>query len=622
MRAVLRETFLKAWSVTDGRLKPDAGMPLTFYEADGTTPLTTPIYANKTGSTVATRATDSTGGFTGYSDIGKPVVAVLEGVPIMSGFVRYGDGYVNPMDFGATGDGTTNDYASFALAVAYAISTNRRLWVPEGTFNFLSTLVIPSLLWMAGDGPGTIFRHGDNSPNPVLQIAGGAVRNILENFRVDGNYAANHDAITGFTSDEVFFGGSYGTYRDIEIFNNNGTGADVSGSYNHYSNIRAIGPNVAIASYASSATQNMGGLYGLQCSGTSTSVGNYWENLYATAYRSAGVYIGGQYCRAVGPKVDNCHRQYFPDSPPTGGGQFAVSSPTGGTQQLEIIGLQVGPAAVGSPSTAGAEIGAGTFVTLVDPQIIGQTNHGITAVNVSELHIIGGVVNGVGNGLVMDSVAGGVVQGLQTQSCGVGVVITGTTDYVDFRGVGFSANTTNFSDTTSPQSTHNTGGGWRMRNGTLPTLPNELVTYGQIVFPATENPSSNANTLDDYEESTWVPTLASATTTTYTTQTGNYIKIGRQVTVWCTLVINSRGNGSQSTIAGLPFQADLTASGVVGYWASANTTFTTLTATVNTGTSTVTLSGATVATADLASPINVFKDGTTVQFTVTYRTAS
>lgn len=472
MRAVLRETFLARWSTTDVRLKPDASVALTFYEADGTTPLTTPIYANKTGSTLATRTTDANGGFIGYSDIGKPVVIVIDDLPVMSGFVRYGDSYVNPMDFGATGDGTTNDYPAFALAVAYAISTSRRLWVPEGTYNFLSTLVIPSLLWMAGDGPGTIFRHGDVSANPVLQIAGGAVRNVLENFRVDGNYAANHDAVTGFTSDEVFLGGSYGTYRDIEIFNNNGVGADVSGSYNHYSNIRAIGPNVAIASYASTATQNMGGLYGLQCSGASTSVGNYWEDLSATGYRSAGVYIGGQYCRGVGIRVDNCHRQYFPDSPPRGGGQFAISTPSGGTQQFEIIGLQVGPAAVGSPATNGAELGAGTFITLVEPQIIGQTNHGISVVNVSELKVIGGVVNGVGDGLVLDSVSGGSVQGLQTQSCGVGLVLAGTTDYVDFRGVGFSANTSNWSNTSS--GTHNTGGNWRVRSGVRPDLPNEV----------------------------------------------------------------------------------------------------------------------------------------------------
>ena len=34
-----------------------------------------------------------------------------------------------------------------------------------------------------------------------------------------------------------------------------------------------------------------------------------------------------------------------------------------------------------------------------------------------------------------------------------------------------------------------------------------IETNGQIVFPATPNPSSNANTLDEYEEGSWTPVL-------------------------------------------------------------------------------------------------------------------
>jgi len=62
---------------------------------------------------------------------------------------------------------------------------------------------------------------------------------------------------------------------------------------------------------------------------------------------------------------------------------------------------------------------------------------------------------------------------------------------------------------------------------------------GQIKFPATQNPSADANTLDDYEEGTFTPTAfgaGSAGTTTYTTQAGTYTKIGRQVTL--TFAIN------------------------------------------------------------------------------------
>ena len=79
------------------------------------------------------------------------------------------------------------------------------------------------------------------------------------------------------------------------------------------------------------------------------------------------------------------------------------------------------------------------------------------------------------------------------------------------------------------------------------------VTGGQIKFPATQVPSADVNTLDDYEEGTWTPSVGG--TATYTIQTGTYTKIGRQVTIRGTLQINVIGTGSQTTISGLPFAA-------------------------------------------------------------------
>ena len=55
-----------------------------------------------------------------------------------------------------------------------------------------------------------------------------------------------------------------------------------------------------------------------------------------------------------------------------------------------------------------------------------------------------------------------------------------------------------------------------------------------ITFPATASASTDANTLDDYEEGTWTATLTAGTTaptTPITTATAKYIKIGRLVTV-------------------------------------------------------------------------------------------
>ena len=70
-----------------------------------------------------------------------------------------------------------------------------------------------------------------------------------------------------------------------------------------------------------------------------------------------------------------------------------------------------------------------------------------------------------------------------------------------------------------------------------------------ITFPATQSASTDANTLDDYEEGTWTPQIfyqnaTDQSTATNTTQYGFYTKIGNQVTLTFQLTF------SQSTATG------------------------------------------------------------------------
>jgi hypothetical protein len=76
-----------------------------------------------------------------------------------------------------------------------------------------------------------------------------------------------------------------------------------------------------------------------------------------------------------------------------------------------------------------------------------------------------------------------------------------------------------------------------------------------ITFPATQSASSDANTLDDYEEGTWTP-VATATSGSFTTVNteGTYTKIGRQVTVCFTVYIADKGTAAGYVgMTGLPF---------------------------------------------------------------------
>jgi hypothetical protein len=79
-----------------------------------------------------------------------------------------------------------------------------------------------------------------------------------------------------------------------------------------------------------------------------------------------------------------------------------------------------------------------------------------------------------------------------------------------------------------------------------------------IAFPATASLSSNANTLDDYEEGTWTPVIGGSSGEsgqTYSTQAGIYTKIGRLVVAQCKVEFTAKGtiSGSFVQLKGLPF---------------------------------------------------------------------
>lgn len=103
-----------------------------------------------------------------------------------------------------------------------------------------------------------------------------------------------------------------------------------------------------------------------------------------------------------------------------------------------------------------------------------------------------------------------------------------------------------------------------------------------ISFPATQSASTDANTLDDYEEGTFTPTLTNTSgSLSYATQAGKYTKIGNIVV--CVFWIQwSSGSlsGSTTYMSGLPFNsasgnqrpspsvrtAGFTVTGVIGGW--------------------------------------------------------
>jgi hypothetical protein len=141
-----------------------------------------------------------------------------------------------------------------------------------------------------------------------------------------------------------------------------------------------------------------------------------------------------------------------------------------------------------------------------------------------------------------------------------------------------------------------------------------------ITFPATQSASTNANTLDDYEEGTWTPNVGG--TATYSLQRGTYTKIGNLVTIRCVLQILLLGTGSGTTISGLPFTSgtitDTVASGALAYFANLPSNVVYIAASVPSNTSTVTFSTLAAAGATLTPAATVFASTTRVDFSLTY----
>jgi hypothetical protein len=78
-----------------------------------------------------------------------------------------------------------------------------------------------------------------------------------------------------------------------------------------------------------------------------------------------------------------------------------------------------------------------------------------------------------------------------------------------------------------------------------------------ITFPATQSASSDANTLDDYEEGSFTPTFAFSSGTTgitYVNQIGRYIKVGTLVYIQFFCQLSNKGSSAGNLeLTGLPF---------------------------------------------------------------------
>jgi hypothetical protein len=239
---------------------------------------------------------------------------------------------------------------------------------------------------------------------------------------------------------------------------------------------------------------------------------------------------------------------------PTGPtGDIGPTGPTGATGAASTVAGPTGPTGATGPnaitanSTTTSGFTAGQIV-LSDGSLVQATGAGIITSTSASAFTVGrqGATNPVLN---VDASTASVVTGLNLKGAAaaggmaLSVTSSGTNESVTLDAKGSGTITFN-------------------ATGTGSVLVNRLLdisasTAGQIKFPATQNASADANTLDDYEEGTWTPGVSfggAAVGITYTTQSGTYTKVGRQVTCWFYLALSSKGSSSGAAkLTGLPF---------------------------------------------------------------------
>jgi len=180
---------------------------------------------------------------------------------------------------------------------------------------------------------------------------------------------------------------------------------------------------------------------------------------------------------------------------------------------------------------------------------------GTTATNTTSIGL-GGSTTGYQRMLV-NNTSGGAQFGIEGSTAST--ITTGSSAYAtvvgDYAGYPLQLITGNV-----VRATVDTSGNVKLSNNISVGNATPTTSGTGITFPATQSASSDANTLDDYEEGSWTPTLnftGGTTGITYASvRFGRYTKVGRIVTVGFCIILSSKGSSTgNANISGLPFPA-------------------------------------------------------------------
>jgi hypothetical protein len=222
------------------------------------------------------------------------------------------------------------------------------------------------------------------------------------------------------------------------------------------------------------------------------------------------------------------------------------------------------PPAIGGTAAAAGTFTTGTFNTSTVHK--GATSGTITisapAVAGTQSYTLPTALPAV-NGYALTSTTGGVMS--WAASGGGGGSPGGSTTQVQYNNAGAFGGISGF----TTDGTRVTASSTIAVGGATPSTSGSGIT-----FPATVSLSTDANTLDDYEEGTWTPTITPSSSGSFTTitVTGEYTKIGRQVTaiLYVSVVNNGTAAGGWN-VSALPFFPNTNNAYIYGTGSNQNT---------------------------------------------------
>jgi hypothetical protein len=246
----------------------------------------------------------------------------------------------------------------------------------------------------------------------------------------------------------------------------------------------------------------------------------------------------------------------------------AITASTVNAGALNATGVttvQAGTAAAPAITTTG-DTNTGIFFPTADT--IAFSEGGVEVLRINSSSNVG---IGTTNPLAKLTVSNGGAEGLEISPSGGAVSLTGynrsggaysQVNITGSGGITLSIGTSNINTNASMSVSNVVGVG-----GATPSASGAGIT-----FPATQSASSDVNTLDDYEEGTWTPTLVSTGggAPAYTTQVGKYCKIGKMVYLLGSVQINGTlPAGNYTRIQGIPFtQSSLESAAAIKYRAA------------------------------------------------------